>query len=109
MIGKHQEAYDFIINKKDLYTTESSIFQYYQALGLSLLNLDRFEELNNIIEEIENTPNSNFTHQGRYLSLLLDYKNENYQKLSESKIVLKNSNRIMKYGTGNELYNYPDW
>ena len=45
MIGKHQEAYDFIINKKDLYTTESSIFQYYQALG-SLLNLDRFEESN---------------------------------------------------------------
>ena len=35
--------------------------------------------------------------------------NENYQKLSESKIVLKNSNRIMKYGIGNELYNYPDW
>ena len=56
------------------------IFQYYQALGLSLLNLDRFEELNKLIQEIENTSNSNFTHQGRYLSLLLDYKNENYLK-----------------------------
>ena len=92
MIGKHQEAYDFIIDKKDLYTTESSIFQYYQALGLSLLNLDRSEELNKLIKEIENTSNSNFTHQGRYLSLLLDYKNENYQKVIKGFESLDNAN-----------------
>ena len=58
----------------------------------SLLNLDRFEELNNLIEEIENTPNSNFTHQGRYLSLLLDYKNENYQKVINGFESLDNAN-----------------
>ena len=39
----------------DLYTTESSIFQYYQALGLSLLNLDRYEELNKL-EPINQDP-----------------------------------------------------
>ena len=80
MSGEYDKAFDFILGKKDLYTSENNILQYYQAIGISLLYLKRYSELNEIIEDIEKEPNSSFTHQGRYLSLLRDYQNGNYQK-----------------------------
>ena len=80
MKGNHQEAYDFILSKKDNYVSENSILQYYQAIGLSLIELEKFDELNQILNDISNAPNSNRTHQERYLSLLKLYKQGDYMK-----------------------------
>ena len=70
MKGNHQEAYDFILSKKDNYVSENSILQYYQAIGLSLIELEKFDELDQILNDISKIPNCNRTHQERYLSLL---------------------------------------
>ena len=80
MKGNHQEAYDFILSKKDNYVSENSILQYYQAIGLSLIELEKFDELDQILNDISNAPNSNRTHQERYLSLLKLYKQGDYVK-----------------------------
>ena len=80
MTGNHQEAYDFILSKKDNYVSENSILQYYQAIGLSLIELEKFDELDQILNDISNAPNSNRTHQERYLSLLKLYKQGDYMK-----------------------------
>ena len=80
MKGNHQEAYDFILSKKDNYLSENSILQYYQAIGLSLIELEKFDELDQILNDISNAPNSNRTHQERYLSLLKLYKKGDYMK-----------------------------
>ena len=80
MKGNHQEAYDFILSKKDNYVSENSILQYYQAIGLSLIELEKFDELDQILNDISNAPNSNRTHQERYLSLLKLYKQGDYMK-----------------------------
>ncbi len=80
MKGNHQEAYDFILSKKDNYVSENSILQYYQAIGLSLIELKKFDELDQILNDISNAPNSNRTHQERYLSLLKLYKQGDYMK-----------------------------
>ncbi len=80
MKGNHQEAYDFILSKKDNYVSENSILQYYQAIGLSLIELKKFDELDQILNDISNAPNSNRTHQERYLSLLKLYNQGDYMK-----------------------------
>ena len=80
MKGNHQQAYDFILSKKDNYVSENSILQYYQAIGLSLIELEKFDELDQILNDISNAPNSNRTHQERYLSLLKLYKQGDYMK-----------------------------
>ena len=78
MKGDYKEAYDFILSKKENYLSENSILQFYQAAGLSLLELEKFQEFDQIINEIANTPNSNRTHQKRYLTLLRQFKKGDY-------------------------------
>ena len=91
MKGNHQEAYDFILSKKDNYVSENSILQYYQAIGLSLIELEKFDELDQILNDISNAPNSNRTHQERYLSLLKLYKQGDYMKAIKGFKVLDNA------------------
>ena len=81
MLGNYEEAYNFILNKKENYTNESSLLRYYQAVGLSLLYLKRFGDLEKIIDEISTTPNSNRTHHKQYLTLLKHYENADYQRV----------------------------
>ena len=91
MKGNHQEAYDFILSKKDNYVSENSILQYYQAIGLSLIELEKFDELDQILNDISNAPNSNRTHQERYLSLLKLYKQGDYMKAIKGFMELDNA------------------
>ena len=91
MKGNHQKAYDFILSKKDNYVSENSILQYYQAIGLSLIELEKFDELDQILNDISNTPNSNRTHQERYLSLLKLYKQGDYMKAIKGFMELDNA------------------
>ena len=81
MLGNYEEAYNFILNKKENYTNENSLLRYYQAVGLSLLYLKRFSDLEKIIDEISTTPNSNRTHHKEYLTLLKHYEKADYQKV----------------------------
>jgi len=79
MKGQHQDAYDFIVNKKDLYTTQQRILIYNQMLGLSLLSLNNINEFDEIVKTISKTKYSDLTHHKDYLNLLRDYKEKNYK------------------------------
>ena len=76
--GKNKVAYDFIVDKENLYTKEGRSLIYYQMLGLSLLSLDKTKEFDQLIKKISQQKYSKLTHQQKYLSLLKLYREKNY-------------------------------
>ena len=66
--GKNKVAYDFIVDKENLYTKEGRSLIYYQMLGLSLLSLDKTKEFDQLIKKISQQKYSKLTHQQKYLS-----------------------------------------
>ena len=81
--GKNKEAYDFIVDKDNLYTKEGRSLIYFQMLGISLLSLDKIKEFDQLIKKISQQEYSNLTHQQKYLSLLKLYKEKNYKAVLE--------------------------
>ena len=78
MAGKHEDAYRFILGQEQLYVNENSLLQYYQALGLSLLYLNKMSEFDQIINKISNISYSDKTHQKKYLTNLRNYIDKKY-------------------------------
>ena len=78
MAGKHEDAYRFILGQEQLYVNENSLLQYYQALGLSLLYLNKMSEFDQIINKISNISYSDKTHQKKYLINLRNYIDKKY-------------------------------
>ena len=78
MAGKHEDAYRFILGQEQLYINENSLLQYYQALGLSLLYLNKMSEFDQIINKISNISYSDKTHQKKYLTNLRNYIDKKY-------------------------------
>ena len=78
MAGKHEDAYRFILGQEQLYVNENSLLQYYQALGLSLLYLNKMGEFDQIISKISNISYSDKTHQKKYLINLRNYMDKKY-------------------------------
>jgi TolB-like protein/Tfp pilus assembly protein PilF len=91
MIGKFKEAYEFIVDKNDLYSKEGRSLIYYQMLGLSLLELGKMKEFDSLIEKISEQKYSDLTHQKKYLYLLKLFKTKNYKDVISGFEVLNNS------------------
>ena len=91
MSGKFKEAYEFIVDKNDLYDKEGRSLIYYQMLGLSLLELGKMKEFDSLIEKISEQKYSDLTHQKKYLYLLKLFKTKNYKDVISGFEVLDNS------------------
>ena len=78
MIGKYREAYEFILNQKNIYFRENTQLQYYQAVGHSLLYLNQMGEFEEIIKKISNISYSDKTHQKDYLIHLRNFMDKKY-------------------------------
>ena len=91
MSGKFKEAYEFIVDKNDLYDKEGRSLIYYQMLGLSLLELGKIKEFDSLIEKISEQKYSDLTHQKKYLYLLKLFKTKNYKDVISGFEVLDNS------------------
>ena len=91
MSGKYKEAYEFIVDKNDLYSKEGRSLIYYQMLGLSLLELGKMKEFDSLIEKISEQKYSDLTHQKKYLYLLKLFKTKNYKDVISGFEVLDNS------------------
>ena len=78
MIGKYREAYEFILNQKNIYFRENTQLQYYQAVGHSLLYLNQKGEFEEIIKKISNISYSDKTHQKDYLIHLRNFMDKKY-------------------------------
>ena len=81
MAGHYQEAYEFILSKNEIYTYEKRMLQYYQALGLSFLWLNRMDDLDDVILKYDKIPNANLAHNKEYLRLLKNFKEGNYKEV----------------------------
>jgi TolB-like protein/Tfp pilus assembly protein PilF len=81
MAGQYQEAYEFIFSKNEIYTYEKRMLQYYQALGLSFLSLNRMDDLDDVILKYDKIPNANLAHNKEYLRLLKNFKEENFKEV----------------------------
>lgn len=98
MKGKYEKAYEFILDKNNLYEKEGRILNYYQMLGLSLLQLNKPKKLSALIKKISEHKYSNVTYQKKYLTLLNNYNDKKYREairgfesLNESIILTNNS------------------
>ena len=91
MSGKFKEAYEFIVDKNDLYDKEGRSLIYYQMLGLSLLELGKMKEFDSLIEKISEQKYSDLTHQKKYLYLLKLFKTKNYKDVISGFEVLDSS------------------
>jgi TolB-like protein/TPR repeat protein len=78
MAGKHEDAYRFILGQENLYIKENSLLQYYQAVGLSLLYLNKMSDFDQIIKNISNISYSDKTHQKKYLINLRNFMEKKY-------------------------------
>lgn len=91
MSGKFKEAYEFIVDKNNLYDKEGRSLIYYQMLGLSLLELGKMKEFDSLIEKISEQKYSDLTHQKKYLYLLKLFKTKNYKDVISGFEILDNS------------------
>jgi len=91
MSGRYKEAYDFILDKNNLYEKEGRSLIYYQMLGLSLLELGKTKEFTDLILKISKHKYSELTHQKKYLTLLNLFKAQKYKDVIDGFEVLNNS------------------
>ena len=78
MKGDYQSAYDFIFDKEEVYRSGGRLLEFYQALGYTLMMLNRTDDLNKNIKILANVPHSNRTHHQRYLKHLSSFLNKDY-------------------------------
>ena len=91
MIGKYREAYEFILNQKNIYFRENTQLQYYQAVGHSLLYLNQKGEFEEIIKKISDISYSDKTHQKDYLIHLKNFMDKKYMDAVKGFEALDNS------------------
>jgi len=91
MSGKYEEAYEFILNQQDIYTRENVLLEYYQAIGLSLLYLNKMSDFEQIIKKISNISYSDRTHHKNYLIHLRSFMEKKYLVAIKGFEILDNS------------------
>ncbi|MDP6755478.1 MAG: hypothetical protein QGF89_05600 [Candidatus Marinimicrobia bacterium] len=93
-----QEAYDYILSQYDKYQSENRLLEYYQAVGLSLISLNRLNEMGAIFEKIDNVPFVDRTYHKEYLRLMIQYEKGNYREVIQGFELLDNSNIVTGRG-----------
>tara|TARA_X000000368_G_C23027974_1_gene711139 strand:- start:42 stop:2060 length:2019 start_codon:yes stop_codon:yes gene_type:complete len=92
MSGEYDKANKFIVDQYTKYQSESRLLEYYQALGISLISLNKSQEIDEIINKVGKVPFVDRTHHKEYLKLMRDYKEGNYKNVIIGLEVLDNSN-----------------
>ena len=69
------------------------MLQYYQALGLSFLSLNRMDDLDDVILKYDKIPNANLAHNKEYLRLLKNFKEGNYLSIEFAGILKSSQNK----------------
>ncbi|MEO2043429.1 MAG: hypothetical protein ABGX43_02415, partial [Nitrospinaceae bacterium] len=94
MAGRFQEANDYILDQYEKYQAENRLLEYYQALGLSSIALNRMSELENIMQKIDKVPFVDRTHHKEYLKLIKQYEKRNYREVIQGFELLDNSSIV---------------
>lgn len=68
MAHEYNEAYEFINDQEHIFQTAERMSEYYQAKGLTLISLNKFNELDEVLIKLERTKFSDRTHEYRYLN-----------------------------------------
>ena len=95
MDGQFQVAYNYILSQYEKYRSENRLLEYYQALGLSLISLNRLNELDGIIQKIEKVPFADRTYHKEYLRLIREFEKGNYGDVINGFELLDNSNFVL--------------
>lgn len=95
MDGQFQAANDFILNQYDKYQSDNRLLEYYQALGLSLIAINRMNDLDGIIQKIEKVRFADRTYHKEYLRLIREYEKGNYGDVINGFELLDNSNIVV--------------
>jgi len=80
MMGhKYQDAYNFLKSRESDYQTAERMTDFYLGLGQSLIMLNKFDELDDILEKLKKTKYYDQTHEYRYLKNLRLYYEGDYR------------------------------
>ena len=80
MAGKYHDAYKFMKTQESLYqTSRVEMLDFYFGLGQSLIMLNKFDELDNILEKLKKIKYYDQTHEYRYLTNLRLYYEGDYR------------------------------
>lgn len=98
--GQFQEAHDYLLTQYDKYKSDNRLLEYYQAIGLSLIALNRMSNLDDVLKKIEKVRFADRTHHLEYLKLIKEYEEGNYREaingfelLDKSNFVVANASR----------------
>ena len=78
MSGKYEEAYKFILNQQGIYIRENVLLEYYLAIGVSLLYINKMSDFEQIIDKISKISYSDRTHHKNYLIHLRNFMEKKY-------------------------------
>jgi len=96
MMGhKYQDAYNFLKNRETDYQTAERMTDFYLGLGQSLIMLNKFDELDDILEKLKKTKYYDQTHEYRYLNNLRLYYEGDYQNAIDGFTTFDNSEVIV--------------
>jgi hypothetical protein len=81
MMGrKYQDAYKFLKSRESEYQSAERLTDFYLGLGQSLIMLNKFDELDDILKKLKKTKYYAQTHEYRYLTNLRLYYEGDYRK-----------------------------
>ena len=96
MMGhKYQDAYNFLKSRESDYQTAKRMTDFYLGLGQSLIMLNKFDELDDILEKLKKTKYYDQTHEYRYLKNLRLYYEGDYQNVIKGFNAFDNSEVIV--------------
>ena len=96
MMGhKYQDAYNFLKSRESDYQTAERMTDFYLGLGQSLIMLNKFDELDDILEKLKKTKYYDQTHEYRYLKNLRLYYEGDYQNAIKGFNAFDNSEVIV--------------
>ena len=95
MGNKYQDAYNFLESRESDYQIAERMTDFYLGLGQSLIMLNKFDELDNILEKLKKTKHYNQTHEYRYLKNLRLYYEGDYQNAIKGFNAFDNSEVIV--------------
>ena len=96
MMGhKYQDAYNFLKSRESDYQTAERMTDFYLGLGQSLIMLNKFDELDDILEKLKKTKYYDQTHEYRYLKNLRLYYEGDYQTAIKGFNAFDNSEMIV--------------
>jgi hypothetical protein len=95
MGNKYQDAYNFLESRESDYQIAERMTDFYLGLGQSLIMLNKFDELDDILEKLKKTKYYDQTHEYRYLKNLKLYYEGDYQNAIKGFNAFDNSEVIV--------------